>query len=204
MKRSAVIQCRRCQKFAHTANGCQFIYRCVQCATSHDYGSCPRAANKNLPLACVNCTPLGYPAEHTANHLSQCSYFKQHHPALYNKFMDSSIKKKDVPSRHPVSTFTPLFHDDMSRPAKSNNGKTRQPQTNQPTINPERPPSNKNNDFTSNSFSRSNINVPFNVSSNRVPQRPSGRSSSNNITDERVSHLTHAIASLIIQYLHEY
>lgn len=78
MKNSSVIQCRRCQRFSHTAALCAFRYRCVQCNFVHGPGDCPRIANKNLPLACVNCIDAGLePANHTANDIQRCSFYKQ-------------------------------------------------------------------------------------------------------------------------------
>lgn len=76
MKRSNIVQCRRCQRFHHSANQCKFKYRCVQCIQGHLPGQCPRASNKNLPLGCVNCQEhqLNHTG-HTANNLTICNFF---------------------------------------------------------------------------------------------------------------------------------
>lgn len=78
MKKSAVVQCRNCQRLHHTTNQCSFRYRCVQCATAHEYGQCPRATNRALPIGCINCLDAKLPHnEHTANDLRNCNFYKQ-------------------------------------------------------------------------------------------------------------------------------
>lgn len=87
MRKSAVIQCRRCQRFQHTASSCSFKYRCVQCVTVHGPGDCPRLTNKKLPLQCCNCTAAGFKkSNHTANNLNSCEFFKSGHSRLFEKF----------------------------------------------------------------------------------------------------------------------
>lgn len=76
MKPSAVIQCRRCQRFAHTASNCAHNYRCVQCVTEHGPGCCPRNTNKKIILRCVNCKANGFAYDgHTANDVDNCPYY---------------------------------------------------------------------------------------------------------------------------------
>lgn len=78
MKKSAVVQCRNCQRLNHTANQCKFDYRCVQCATVHVYGHCPRAVNPAMPVGCINCRDDSLPhLEHTANDLVNCNFYKK-------------------------------------------------------------------------------------------------------------------------------
>lgn len=78
MKRSGTVQCHNCQRLHHTTNQCHFHYRCVQCIASHDWGKCPRAMSKSIPIGCVNChdAELDH-TEHTANDLQNCNYFKK-------------------------------------------------------------------------------------------------------------------------------
>lgn len=57
-KKSVAVQCRNCQRFHHTTNRCNFNFRCVQCATVHDYGFCPRATNPAIPIGGINCWML--------------------------------------------------------------------------------------------------------------------------------------------------
>lgn len=77
LKNSKVIQCKRCQRFSHTATQCRFQYRCVQCITQHQPGQCPRVQNSRLPLGCINCASnkLNHRG-HTANDVKKCEYFK--------------------------------------------------------------------------------------------------------------------------------
>lgn len=77
MKNDKVIQCKRCQRFSHTANQCSFLYRCVQCINSHQPGCCPRTVNSKLPLGCINCATnkLNHHG-HTANNLELCEFYK--------------------------------------------------------------------------------------------------------------------------------
>lgn len=75
---SKIIQCRRCQRFSHTAASCGYKYRCVQCTNTHGPGSCPRQTNKKLPMGCVNCWDGGLQhANHTANDLIHCQYYNK-------------------------------------------------------------------------------------------------------------------------------
>lgn len=128
MKRSNITQCRRCQRFHHSANQCKFKYRCVQCVQDHVPGQCPRASNKNLPLGCVNCheNQLNYTG-HTANNLTVCNYF-------IKNFETNNQQTKDVSSNQPKnktktqrskqtkpSTFQPSNGGDIYENTKANN-----------------------------------------------------------------------------------
>lgn len=55
-----------------------FSYRCVQCLDNHGPGNCPRKANKNLPIGCINCKNAGHtgPA-HTANDVRNCKFIAE-------------------------------------------------------------------------------------------------------------------------------
>lgn len=78
MKSSKVIQCKRCQRFSHTASQCFFNYRCVQCVNSHNPGCCPRGNNKKLALGCINCQENGFNHNgHTANDFKNCQFFNE-------------------------------------------------------------------------------------------------------------------------------
>lgn len=76
MHNTKVVQCRRCQRFSHTAASCAFKYRCVQCLQAHGPGNCPRITNKKIPIGCVNCAAAGLNHNnHTANDLKHCQYY---------------------------------------------------------------------------------------------------------------------------------
>lgn len=133
MKKSIVIQCRRCQRFHHTTAACAYRYRCVQCCSIHEPGSCPRATNKKLPLQCCNCTEAGLsPRNHTANNLSECSYFKQRHNQLHarisarsNLTAATSVKRHTPVSAPPTrtDTTTTAFSNGSGNLANLNNRK---------------------------------------------------------------------------------
>lgn len=70
MKKSGAVQCRNWQRLHHTTSQCGFEFRCVQCATVHKYGDCPRAKNPAIPIGCINCRDAELKFdEHTANDL---------------------------------------------------------------------------------------------------------------------------------------
>lgn len=75
MKPSAVIQCHRCQRFAHTATLCGHRFRCVKCTTDHNPGECPRTTDERVPLGCINCATAGLPQDHSANDLRNCGFY---------------------------------------------------------------------------------------------------------------------------------
>lgn len=98
MKNSKVVQCRRCQRFAHTATNCSFSYRCVQCTEKHLPNQCPRKSNPKLPLGCVNCLSAKLPHDgHTANDYYHCEYYKK---------ISNRTQTKDDNNKSNNKTFT--------------------------------------------------------------------------------------------------
>lgn len=78
MKKSSVVQCRNCQRLHHTTNQCNYKFRCVQCASDHLWGNCPRAVNQAMPIACINCLDANLThTGHTANDLLNCNFYKK-------------------------------------------------------------------------------------------------------------------------------
>lgn len=73
MRKPPITQCRRCQRFNHSASNCTLQYRCVKCPDTHEPGKCPmdQSDNKTKPY-CVNCK-----GEHTANNAKLCSAFQK-------------------------------------------------------------------------------------------------------------------------------
>lgn len=118
MKPSSIIQCHRCQRYAHTATGCAHAYRCVQCVTVHLPGCCPRMTNKTLPLGCINCKETGRNfAGHTANDHRNCPFYaslsakrteaKQSAPKQSApKQSRGAAHKEGKPSNAPTSSHT--------------------------------------------------------------------------------------------------
>lgn len=72
-RKRTLTQCKRCQRFNHSASNCMLPYRCVKCVNTHEPGKCPLDANDNKTKpCCVNCK-----GEHTANNALQCPFFKR-------------------------------------------------------------------------------------------------------------------------------
>lgn len=118
MKKSTVVQCHRCQRLHHTTGQCNFTYRCVQCIVPHQYGDCPRVTNKNLPIGCINCADakLNH-ADHTANDLRNCSYFKAKADNLLAQQQQKQQKQqKQQNTRAPVT----INHQTQQRNSRSN------------------------------------------------------------------------------------
>lgn len=62
-----ILQCRRCQRFGHSATNCRLKFRCMKCTVNHDPGECLNVlnddeTNPSPPAACVNCGQVGHPA----------------------------------------------------------------------------------------------------------------------------------------------
>lgn len=73
LKKPVLIQCRRCQRFNHSASNCCLPYRCVKCTDLHEPGQCKSNKNKNkFKPKCVNCQ-----GAHTANDAANCPAFKK-------------------------------------------------------------------------------------------------------------------------------
>lgn len=73
LRKPKVIQCKRCQRFNHSASNCSLPYRCVKCTNKHEPGNClsDTKGNKFKPK-CVNCQ-----GNHTANDAANCAVFKR-------------------------------------------------------------------------------------------------------------------------------
>lgn len=80
MKKHEIIQCKRCQRYGHSAKNCAMPYRCVKCTENHLPGECllkkcdevmphskeneeSNIASKTEP-SCVNCGQSGHPANY--------------------------------------------------------------------------------------------------------------------------------------------
>lgn len=73
MKKPKLIQCKRCQRYRHSASNCTLPYRCVKCLEPHEPGNCPSNTSKNtIKPVCVNCK-----GEHTANNIRECPVYKR-------------------------------------------------------------------------------------------------------------------------------
>lgn len=129
MKKSAIIQCYRCQRFSHTAGQCAFKYRCVQCIDSHAPGSCPRKNNNKIPVRCINCHTAGIKNDnHSANNLGCCEFFKDNHQQLHQKFTangdrktKSSVKVSNTQQKSTKTSHQSSNANDIFDNARANN-----------------------------------------------------------------------------------
>jgi hypothetical protein len=65
LKKPLLQQCRRCQRFGHTAVNCNMQFRCVKCAKSHEPGNCSITEQHGKEsLSCVLCGQVGHPASY--------------------------------------------------------------------------------------------------------------------------------------------
>lgn len=73
LRKPMIIQCKRCQRFNHSASNCNLPYRCVKCTNQHEPGQCRygNETNKVKPK-CVNCQ-----GNHTANDGKNCPIFQK-------------------------------------------------------------------------------------------------------------------------------
>lgn len=94
LRKPKVIQCRRCQRFNHSASNCFLPYRCVKCTDKHEPGKCKSEmkGNKFKPQ-CVNCN-----GNHTANDAAKCDIFK--------KVIASKESKRKEPSKQNLAKPT--------------------------------------------------------------------------------------------------
>lgn len=86
LRKPKVIQCKRCQRFNHSASNCSLPYRCVKCTDNHEPGKCTSQTKKNkFKPKCVNCQ-----GDHTANDAANCPAFKKVIELRESKKKDSS------------------------------------------------------------------------------------------------------------------
>lgn len=104
LRKPQVIQCRRCQRFNHSASNCSLPYRCVKCTDSHEPGQCKSGKNKNkFKPKCVNCQ-----GAHTANDAANCPAFKKAIELKTTKQTESKQAKTTLTmkSQQPSKTAT--------------------------------------------------------------------------------------------------
>lgn len=97
MKKPTIIQCKRCQRFNHSASSCYLPYRC---ANQHEPGKCPLNEAKNkTKLKCANCG-----GAHTANNAKQCPAFSRAIKVSEERKRDNTTKKQTAHSRQQSNT----------------------------------------------------------------------------------------------------
>lgn len=86
-------QCKRCQRWGHSANHCGFVARCVKCFERHLTKDCPRTDRNVGQPRCVNCEKEGHPANSPT-----CSKFIE---------FNSRRFERRRPQRHEPRHFAP-------------------------------------------------------------------------------------------------
>jgi hypothetical protein len=109
-------QCRRCQRFGHSANNCALSYRCVKCTETHEPGCCKRTTREGLP-SCINCGVEG----HASNSTSCPAYIK------YVKDIDAKKKKPQHQPREFPATRHVWSQQDFPSIASQSSPSTSQP-----------------------------------------------------------------------------
>lgn len=131
-------QCKRCQRFGHSAVNCGRPYRCVKCTDNHEPGQCKRLKeNQDSNPGCVNCNTLG----HTSNSPT-CPHFVQYKNSI-------AAKKKTAPAPRKFS----------STPAPWNQHQQQNFNLNERLANSEFPNLNRINEPYAHSSSRVNYTV---------------------------------------------
>lgn len=118
LRKPKVIQCRRCQRFHHSASNCNLPYRCVKCTDSHEPGKCSSTTKKNkFKPKCVNCN-----GNHTANDAANCEVFKKVIASKEDK-KKPPIKVNMKSSMRSTETYAAKLKGSVNKkPATQNNG----------------------------------------------------------------------------------
>lgn len=109
-KGKRTLQCKRCQRFKHSANNCKMPYRCVKCSLGHEVGVCSipnkeenikeyvinnpdgtKTTRRGLPLKCANCS-----GEHAASYTKCPARPKVEEPTNNNPNPRSVIQPRSV------------------------------------------------------------------------------------------------------------
>lgn len=125
-RKHTLTQCRRCQRFNHSASNCTLPFRCVKCTNTHEPGKCPLDSNDNKTKpSCVNCK-----GEHTANNARLCPVFKRQLEIKESKAKQNK-KTKESATRSIHTHKSKHQHNDQTYAnVTSNTTQQRQQQTN--------------------------------------------------------------------------
>lgn len=121
-----ILQCRRCQRFGHSATNCRLKFRCMKCTEDHGPGECQNVQtdNSNPPAACVNCGQIGHPANFRGCpkysaiiKLRQEETRKRHEQQLFRQKSVQNLYRNDV-------TFADLMRPVSAAAHKTNENRT--------------------------------------------------------------------------------
>jgi hypothetical protein len=163
-KSNAILQCKRCQHFNHSASNCHQPYRCVKCGKQqgqtndageiigHEPGQCPLNKSRvngvvnSSDLFCCNCNKYG----HTANYKKCEKYVEQ--MGKKNIQIQSNEQKK--------SMFSNFVSSGQSFAQQLNNNNKHSP-TNIGNINNQKPVIKSNSQNVNNSSNMNSSNNSF-------------------------------------------
>lgn len=149
IKKDMGTQCRKCQRFGHSATNCGLEYRCVKCIHRHSPGDCP--LEDDQPAVCVNCN-----GNHPASY-KKCSAYTKYTEKL------SKFQKKAGNKIHTKNTN----NVDFSR----NDAKVRINQTYSQALKSQNQSENRPNIGNNLNFLSKEINDLFNCSLNELLQK---------------------------------
>lgn len=111
LRKPKVIQCKRCQRFNHSASNCQLPYRCVKCTNTHEPGKCLSEAKGNkFKPKCVNCK-----GNHTANDAANCPEFKRVIELKTSKQKNQTKQNRNKPAVNPSAIRTTQSYADRAK-----------------------------------------------------------------------------------------
>lgn len=98
-KKQEIIQCKRCQRFGHSKNNCNRIFRCVKCGEDHPTNTCTKKSD--TAAVCVNCQ-----GSHPANYKG-CTKYKQYKEQIFNKTNPKTRTYQNASNKPTTSSQTP-------------------------------------------------------------------------------------------------
>lgn len=109
------VQCYKCQRFGHKAQGCNIQPKCVKCAGSHHTKECTK--DPNTPATCTNCN-----GSHPAN-FRQCPRFLAYtrSSTTVQTAPPPSLNDSNFPRPRPTRGPIPGFQRQTSEHQENNN-----------------------------------------------------------------------------------
>jgi hypothetical protein len=157
-KRSDILQCKRCQRFGHTAFNCRMLYRCVKGCLDHEPGKCPIEVDENNKekskekLYCVLCKTSGHPSSFRG-----CSVYMK---------LKAAIEEKKEARKQALLMKSQMYQNFVSPQVKYSEAASLRQNTN---ITPQNIPNNFNNsDFIDFKKTLENFNEKFETLKNYV------------------------------------
>lgn len=99
-KKKEVVQCKRCQRYGHTAKYCRRAARCVKCTGDHLTTNCDRTTRDNT-VQCVNCN-MNHPANYRGCEVYKRAWIRRYQPDTR-------------PSQHQTNTTSSIPFENQQR-----------------------------------------------------------------------------------------